>query len=405
VTPGCAGAGASPLQSDRVRRVMELARRHLGMQVAFVAEIAGGEQCYRALHGDAASFGLRVGGADRLETTYCNLMLSGTIPSVVRDSQADERLRALEMTTTGGIRAYVGVPLRASDGTLYGTFCCLAKDPEPHLDERDASFLALLAELLAEDVDAQRQREAVLTAISSTIRDERLAIALQPITHLGTGRCLGFEALSRFEIGPPDVVFAQADVAGLGTELERLAVGKAVQLLALLDPEQYLAVNLTPAAAVEVAATVAETPGLPLRQLVLELTEHVSVADYAALRAQLQPLRERGMRLAIDDTGAGFASLHHVVELQPDIIKIDRSLVHGLAANKAQRSIVTGFVLLALDSGASLVAEGVETTDDLAVLDALGVDAAQGYLIARPSTDRADLARWVASADMLAGLV
>lgn len=111
------------------------------------------------------------------------------------------------------------------------------------------------------------------------------------------------------------------------------------------------------------------------------------------------------LRIAIDDAGAGFASLHHIVELEPDIIKIDRSLVDGISSSKALRSIVTGFVLLALDSDATLVAEGVETANDLHVLAALGVDAAQGYLLARPSTDPADLDRWLRTTDMRAGLL
>lgn len=130
--------------------------------------------------------------------------------------------------------------------------------------------------------------------------------------------------------------------------------------------------------------------------------------DPAARRARHRRARapQRPRRpVAIDDAGAGFASLHHIVELEPDIIKIDRSLVDGISSSKALRSIVTGFVLLALDSDATLVAEGVETANDLHVLGALGVDAARGYLLARPSTDPADLDRWLRTTDMRAGLL
>ncbi|MCW2549359.1 MAG: hypothetical protein JWN96_3819, partial [Mycobacterium sp.] len=131
-----------------------------------------------------------------------------------------------------------------------------------------------------------------------------------------------------------------------------------------------------------------------LPQLVLEITEHAAVDSYAELREALRPMRDNGLRLAIDDAGAGYASLKHVVELEPDIIKVDRSLIDGLAADRARRSVVSAFVLLALDMGAAVIAEGIETTEDLEAVRDLGVDAAQGYLFARPTTDRNAMAGW-----------
>jgi EAL domain-containing protein (putative c-di-GMP-specific phosphodiesterase class I) len=372
------------------------------MDVCLISEFSGGQQHYRAVHGDAAMFGLTTNGASPTEPTYCQLMVQGAIPNVIPDLAADSRVSHL---ASGGVfGAYAGVPLRYSDGTLYGTFCCLSRDTEPHLGERDAQFMAMLAELLTEDLDAERDMRITRERISDVIEHERLALALQPITDLTTGRCVGVEALSRFEIGRPDEVFALADEVGLALPLERLAVRKAISLLPTLGQDQYLAINVTPAAAIALAAVAADEPGQPLDQLVMEITEHASVQDYRALRERLEPLRQRGLRVAIDDAGAGFASLHHIVELHPDIIKIDRSLIAGLAQDKARRSIVTAFVLLALDLDATLVAEGVETSDELAAATALGVDTAQGYLIARPSIDPKDHAAWRSSPNLLSGL-
>ena len=133
---------------------------------------------------------------------------------------------------------------------------------------------------------------------------------------------------------------------------------------------------------------------LPWRRLVLEITEHAVVDRYGELRERLAPLRERGLRVAIDDAGAGYASLHHIVELAPDLIKVDASLVHGVADDRARRVAVSAFVLLALDLGATVVAEGVERPTDLATLVELGVDAVQGYLLARPTTDPQQLSTW-----------
>lgn len=171
----------------------------------------------------------------------------------------------------------------------------------------------------------------------------------------------------------------------------------------MLRPGQCLAINVTPAVALRLADIAADLPEQPLDQIVLEITEHASVADYAVLRQRLAPLRARGLRLAIDDAGAGYASLHHVAELQPDTIKIDRSLIDGIAGSRSRRSILTGFVLLALDCEATLVAEGIETVDDLAVVTSLGVEAGQGYLLGRPSTDPDEHTRWRSSPSLLPG--
>lgn len=120
------------------------------------------------------------------------------------------------------------------------------------------------------------------------------------------------------------------------------------------------------------------------------------MASYAKLKERLRRRRELGLRLAIDDAGAGYASLKHVVELEPDMIKIDRSLIHGSATDRARRSAISAFVALAADTGAIVIAEGVELPDDLAAVRDLGVDAAQGYLLGRPTGNRRNNTRWSA---------
>ena len=136
---------------------------------------------------------------------------------------------------------------------------------------------------------------------------------------------------------------------------------------------------------------------LLLHRLVIEITEHVAISDYDVQNEALKSLRERGVRLAVDDTGAGYASLSHVLQLRPDIIKIDRSLIARLPTDPARRSLVTALVLLALDIGATVTGEGVEEeAAELETLATLGVGFAQGYFLARPT---ADDGAWVSWAD------
>jgi EAL domain-containing protein (putative c-di-GMP-specific phosphodiesterase class I) len=376
---------------DKVDRILDLVRRHLQMDVSYVSEFTGSKQTYRGVDGDADSFRIALGQGPELSKTYCQRMVQGQIPRVVPDSQADPRVRELSST----IGAYIGVPLLLSDGTMYGTFCCLSQKAEA-IDERDVQFMSMLAEVLVEELDAQRQLAKDRTTIEALFHGQSLQIALQPIVDVHNGRCLGVEALSRFPkgCGSPDVVFEAAHKVALGAELEALAVQKAVTFLPQLAAEQYLSVNLTPSVALEVADRIFQGVAESLHQLVLEVTENAAVEGYAAFRRALAPLREQGLRLSIDDAGSGYASLHHIVELQPDIIKIDRSLIDGLATDPSRRSAVRAFVALAADLGATVVAEGVETVTDLDAVRDLGIGAVQGFLLARPSTDPGVLAEW-----------
>ena len=123
----------------------------------------------------------------------------------------------------------------------------------------------------------------------------------------------------------------------------------------------------------------------PLDRLVLELTEHEQVEDCAALNAALQPARARGLRLAVDDAGAGCASMRHWLLLQPDLLKLDVSLVRDVDADDTKRALCAAIITFAQNTGIRVVAEGVETEAELAVLRALGADYGQGYLLRRPA--------------------
>jgi EAL domain-containing protein (putative c-di-GMP-specific phosphodiesterase class I) len=122
--------------------------------------------------------------------------------------------------------------------------------------------------------------------------------------------------------------------------------------------------------------------GASTRRLILELTEHVSIDDYAALRKAIEALGNAD--LAVDDAGAGYASLRHILELRPAFAKLDISLVRGIDVDELRQALVAGLVYFALRSGCHLIAEGVESEDEATALRRLGVEFAQGYLFGRP---------------------
>ncbi len=379
-----------------VNHVLELARRHLDMDVALLSEFVGGHQVHRRATGDAGSFGFALGAGTPLTQTYCQAMVLEQIPNAIGDTNGHPVLRGLSATAAATIGAYVGVPVRLADGTLYGSLCVLSHQAQ-QVDERDAKFLAMLAELVAREVEADLDQQGTRERMVALITGGDIIVALQPIVDVTTGRTVGVEALTRFpsEYGPPDVVFAAAHAAGVGLELEQMALQHAFELMPLLGPHAYLAVNLSAQGAIALVPAWAERQNFPYDRIVLEITEHAVIESYARLRDSLAPARRRGLRLSIDDAGAGYASLHHIVQLVPDIIKIDRSLIDGISTRPALRSVATAFVALARDLGAVVVAEGVEHHADLRMVQQLGINVAQGYLLGRPSADRTDLDRWL----------
>jgi len=213
-----------------------------------------------------------------------------------------------------------------------------------------------------------------------------LAMAYQPIVELSTGKVFGVEGLARFSGGPkraPDLWFDDATDVGLGTELQVAAVRLALPALDVLPADVFLSVNVDPATAgsPELAEIV---KGWPAERIVIELTEHAPASDYPSLRESLDAFRRSGVRIAVDDAGAGFASLKHILELAPDIIKLDISIVRDIDAESSQRALASALVGFAREIGTDLVAEGVETADEALTLYSLGIPLIQGYFAARP---------------------
>ena len=384
----------------RLERIVEFAHRQLSLDVAYVGEFRDGMQLYRAVSGDAASFNITRADGLPAVATYDQRMAAGSIPNVICNTSADERVAELFVTRYARIGAYVGVPILLSDGTLYGTLSCISHEPDPKLDERAVRLLALLGELLVDDIEDERRREDLHGEIAHLIESGEFDVAYQPVFELAGDRCVGLEALARFSepFGPPPQTLAAAEAVGLGVELERAVMRRACGILPQLAPGQFLALNASPAALLELARRAGQGVDVPWSRIVVEVTEHSAIEAYAVLQQELAPLRRRGLRIAVDDAGAGYASLRHVLELRPDFIKLDRWLIDGVAADAGRRAAVSAFVALAGELGSTVIAEGVERREDLEALRGLGLDAAQGYLLGGPTSDRDAVLRWCSDA-------
>lgn len=373
-----------------IERIMAAAREHLGLEVSFVSEFEGGQRIFRYAGGDLQRFHVQIEGAEPLEDTYCQRVVAGTMAPLIPDTSNDPVAESFAVTEELGVAAYVGVPLQFSDGRVYGTLCCLSGSTACELGDRDVVFMRMAAAVVAEQLEREdletSERRALHRRIRSTIDEGSFHMAYQPIVALDGGQILGYEALARFD-GPsdrgPQEWFDDAWLVGLGVELELAAARRALEGLPHLDDTAYLAVNFSPETllSAEFEKVVAAAP---LERVVIEVTEHARVLDYAPVRSRLDELRARGARVAIDDLGTGHAGLNHLLAFRPEILKIDLSIVQGVRRDRMRRAIAATFATFAAHLGAQLVAEGIETAEDLEALEILGLTAGQGFHIGEP---------------------
>jgi len=244
-------------------------------------------------------------------------------------------------------------------------------------------FADLAAALIGRDVAERTEASVAREHIQAIIANAAFESVFQPIVDLENGAVIGYEGLTRFNDGvSPEVRFAEATAIGLGPELEAATLRASLTAAKSLPGSASLNLNVSPALIME---------RQPLQQLVrdagrpivLEVTEHAQIADYEAFRASFATLHPK-MELAVDDAGAGFASLRHILELRPAFVKLDRSLIAGLESDEARQAMIVGLGHFARSVGCRLIAEGIETEAELEVLRTLEIRLAQGFLLGRP---------------------
>ncbi len=242
---------------------------------------------------------------------------------------------------------------------------------------------------------SRRERQRELDRIGRLIDGDGLGVALQAIVDLDSRRVVGAEALARFTDAdgrplPTESTFLDAHSLGVGVELELAVIDRALRSESRMPQGLYLALNVSPAllARDELYEVVAQHDHD--RPLVVELTEHQPVEDYVELDAALTRLREHGVRVAVDDVGSGFASFRHVTRVNPEILKLDRSLVCGIDEDPVRQSLAAAIVGFAREVGAIVVSEGIESQDELSCLVDLAVGCGQGFYLARPELGRVE---------------
>ncbi len=257
-----------------------------------------------------------------------------------------------------------------------------------------------IARYIGPDAAQVLATQRVRRRIEHIIDNGLLMTAFQPIVDVQNWTIVGVEALSRFVEDPgtaPDVWFAEASAIGLGAELELRAVRTALTAAEALPTHLYVSVNVAPTTCLhpDLPQILTES-GIDPRRLILEVTEHSQVADYEPLITVLSALRACGIRIAVDDAGAGFASGQHILKIKPDVIKLDRGIITAIDTEPGQRALAAGLVAFAAHIGAQVTAEGVETLRESTCIRELGIQCVQGFFYGRPTVERREWATWTA---------
>ena len=329
--------------------------------------------------------------------------VSGEADAVALAERVLTRLRPpvrLAESTEVAVSASIGVAV-GGPGVTPDT---LLRDADTAMYGAKAAGGGRVQVFTAELHDRARRSHELEVDLRRAMADGELSVAYQPQVHLTTGRVVELEALVRWTHplhGPvdPQSFVEVAEQSGLIDELGQWVLARALREAAAWPAGRGgevpgLAVNaslrqlLDPAFPGQVAAAL-EASGVAPSQLCLEVTETALVEDTAVVVPALQALRDIGVRLAIDDFGTGHASLTYLAQFPVDTVKVDRSFVRGVAEDGGSAAIVGGVVAMAGAFGLDVVAEGVETQEQLHALRRLGVDRAQGFLLSRPLTAEA----------------
>ena len=325
---------------------------------------------------------------------------------VCTDSEVDPRMD-LKACRQVGLRSAIVTPLMC-EGELVGVLKVLSDKPSAY-GARHVELLQTLAAFIGAMLHSAFEHErvsaivekamAVDASAAAILEDERWRVealiasggirpVFQPIIELASGKVVGHEGLSRFDAPVPlslDEWFGMAKRADMCVELETACMAAIVGALAASPATVgYISINVSPKTLMEY-----DFEQLPDRSeqggWVLELTEHSEVTDYPVLAQRVRALQARGFRIAIDDAGAGYSSLRHVLQLAPDIVKLDISITRDIDKILRNQQLSSAIISFGRETRISLVAEGVETVEERDTLQRLGVVYGQGYLFGKPA--------------------
>jgi EAL domain-containing protein (putative c-di-GMP-specific phosphodiesterase class I) len=395
-----------PLLLGRIRRMLRESRQLGLLSISILqserAAQSLGWEAYESLVRDVAGFLVEIKRiALRREDYVSEVMISGNAFVILLSPPRGSH--QVSYPDLDKVRRRIGaklgrfmrdrLPPEAQD--RFGLFlgcAVLTQDASPRFER---SVYAALEEAFTDSLQQRkRQQRRDALRLKEVIRSEAVRIVYQPVVDLSERRIIGFEALTRItnrSFAGPDRLFKAAHEHDTLWTLERLCRDNAIRGAHGLQPDQMLFLNMEPdsihdpALRSEATFDLIREAGLKPTQIVLEMTEHQAVRDPVMFRQMLNHLQFQGFRLAVDDVGSGYSGLRSIADLKPDFIKIDMALIRDIHRDPIKQDLTGTIARFSASSGLTLIAEGVETRDELRCLRTIGVRYMQGFLFARPA--------------------
>lgn len=316
-----------------------------------------------------------------VDTHFDLIIVDKSLPGL----SGDELVRALRETDQDAVRPIIMVSGHGDVAERMTSYDAGVTDyviKPVSMTELMAKVSALLRHGDALRTTTMRATRAEQEAARDRLVERRWQPHFQPIVRLSDLTVIGYEALTRFDDGMnPETAFDTARRSGLGPEFEIAVLEDALRAAADLPQDSWVSVNASPSTIMDpdFDRVIAKTNA----RIVIELLETEPVGDHPDMLQRVAGLPGQPL-LACDDTGSGWAGLRQLVELCPQVVKLDRALVSGVDQDPTRRALVSGLRHFTNEIGALLLAEGIETVGELDTLSSLGVDLGQGYLLGRP---------------------
>lgn len=368
-------------------------RKLLDFEISYISRFDNGQQVIEAIDcsDSGADIPIKKGSAINIEKTYCKRVADKKLPKFVRDAKEEPLVADIPALAELSVGTLISVPITMRDGKLYGSICGFSRTIRNDISERDIRFVELLAEFASRILEHSITKSSKLRKrhdfIMKIINDRSFHNVYQSIVDFSTGKNIGLEALTRFEdvsFESPDWIFREAESFGLKAELEIAVLDEPIKRTHQMSGDCYVSINVSPTTVAtkafkDLVATAATD------HLVIELNEADTVDSYFALNNHLDKIRALGVSLAIDDVGSGYANFRHILELSPEILKLDISLIRDINISRKKQALAAAIIAYADEFGSKIIAEGVETDAELQVLQKLGINLIQGYLFSKPA--------------------
>ncbi|MGH1367478.1 MAG: sensor domain-containing phosphodiesterase [Maritimibacter sp.] len=378
---------------SHLRWVLDHIRSTLDMDVVFISRFRGGKReiDHVSMSPSVAEFRIEPGMTSPLEQSLCWRIAKGKLPTVMHNTRRTDGAKDIAAVHVLGVGGHLGVPIQDANRETVGMLCCFSQQERPELTEKHAQFMGHFSALVSIDLnildESRRHFDKRTAELRAVIETGQFSPVFQPVFDLQNASIHYLEGLTRMSPNLGANVTTVLDLArahDMGFEMELAFAERIMQAAAQEAGEMRVGVNLSEKALMsdEFLRFLARHDH---RGTVLELTEHEPVLNESRLLERVAQARRHGAKLALDDTGGGFSSLHNILALRPDILKIDKSIAEDIETDRLVSHLIRHLHGYCSEVGAELVVEGVERPGQLATLHKIGVRFAQGYLLGRPT--------------------